>query len=147
MKKAALARVLTGSFIAAAIALGGPAIAQEKKDERREIRSIIVKRGDKDGKPLILDGKELSEFRARCNGLDHAESDVRSGDGDKKVVTRVVICRDKGQGSAALRDGLVEALESVRGELGDRERMSAEHRADAIAALEREIARLKAQKD
>ncbi|HEX8535428.1 MAG TPA: hypothetical protein VF662_14795 [Allosphingosinicella sp.] len=133
------------SLVAGAVALGGTANAQEKKEERTE--NIIIKRYGKDSKPIVLDGKELSEFRSKCNDANKAESDVTSGDGNRKFVTRVVVCGDKGESSADVRGELVKALEKARAELSERDSGDAQHRAEAIAALDREIARVKAQKD
>ena len=136
-----------GSLVAGAVALSGTAIAQEKKEERTETRNVIIKRMGKDGKPFLLEGKDFSEFRAKCNDANKAESDVSSGDGNKKFVTHVVVCGDKGESSAEVRGQLVKALEKARAELSERDAGDAQHRAQAVAALDREIARVKAQKD
>lgn len=141
---AGLVRLTIGSLVAGAVALGGPVMAQEK-GERREVRNIIVKRDGRDGKPIVLDREEISEFRAKCNAANKAESDVTSGDGKRKFVTRIVVCGDKGESSAQVRGELVKALERARAELSERD--DGEHRAEAVAALDREIARVKAQKD
>jgi hypothetical protein len=140
-------RTLIGSLLAGAVVVAGPAIAQEKKEERSETRNIIIKRVGKDGKPLVLDGKELSEFRAKCNEANKAESEVRSGDKDHKFSTRIMVCGDKGESSAEVRGELVKALEKARAELSGRDGADGRHRAEAVAALDREIARVKAQKE
>ena len=139
-------RTLIGSLLAGAVVVAGPAIAQEK-EERSETRNIIIKRAGKDGKPLVLDGKELSEFRAKCNEANKAESEVSSGDKDHKFSTRIMVCGDKGESSAEVRGELVKALEKARAELSGRDGADGRHRAEAVAALDREIARVKAQKD
>jgi hypothetical protein len=139
-------RTLLGSLIAGALAFGGTAVAQDK-EERREVRNVIIKRMGKDGKPAVLEGREVSEFRAKCNAANKAESDVSSGDGNRKFVTRIVVCGDRGESSAQVRGELVKALEKARAELSDGDRGDARHRAEAVAALDREIARVKAQND
>lgn len=143
-------RVLGGSavlgiLLAGGLAIGSPALAQEKEGARREFRNVIVKRDGKDGKPVVIEGRELSEFKAKCEKANKAESEVSSGSGDKKYFHKIVVCGDEGETPAEVRAELLKALEKARTELGSRDRIPAEHRADALAALEREIARVRAQ--
>lgn len=141
---------ILGALLMGAGGVSAPAFAQEKdRTEAKEkdgkvIRNVIIKRST-DGKPVILDRKDLAEFTAKCDGAETVESDVSSGDDKNKFRTRIIICGDKGQQSAELNEKLVKALEKARKEMGSHEEMSAEARARAIEALEREIARLRAQ--
>ena len=134
----------TGGFSAPGLAQE-KAQAEEKEKGGKVIRNVIIRRST-DGKPVILEGRELAEFTAKCDGAEKVESDVSSGDDKNKFRTRIVICGDKGQQSAELNEKLVKALEKARKEMGDHEEMSTQARARAIEALEREIARLKSQK-
>jgi hypothetical protein len=142
---------ILGALLVGAAGFSAPAFAQEKEQaEAKEkdgkvIRNVIVKR-TRDGKPIILDGRELAELKAKCEGAQKVESDVSSGDDKNKFRTRVVICGNKGEQSAELNEKLVAALEKARNEMGDHREMSSERRAQAIEALEREIARLRSQK-
>ncbi len=82
-----------------------------------------------------LDGTELS-LPADCEN-----EPVESEEGDGNRRTRIMIC-DRGEGSAA---GRAERLERVRVRLGGSEHLGAEARERVVAALEREIARLRAE--
>ena len=139
---------ILGALLVGAAGFSAPLFAQEKEQAEEKggkvIRNVIVRRTS-DGKPVILEGRDLAEFTAKCNGAEKVESDVRSGDDKNKFRTRIVICGDKGQQSAELNQKLVAALEKARKEMGDHEQMSSTQRAQAIEALEREIARLRAQ--
>jgi hypothetical protein len=152
-KQAALGpRRLGGTAILGVLLVGGlgfgpPVSAHEKERDTREVRNVIIKRAGKDGKPIILEGRELSELREKCSGTERAESNVSSGDQKNKFVTRIVICGDKGETSAQTRAKLIEALERARADLGERDEMGAAHRAEAMAALEREIARIRSQSE
>lgn len=134
---------LVGVLLLGVVGAGSPGFAQER--ETREVRNVIIKRLDKDGRPLPADRRELTEIRAKCAAGNKAESDVSSGDGKNRFVTHIVVCGDKGATSAETREKLVKALEKAHAELKSEEELSAGHRAEALAALEREIARVKAQ--
>lgn len=141
-------RSLSGSaallgLFAGALGLSAPTYAQEEKVERKVVRDVIVKRIDKDGKERIVDGRELTELRARCEGGNKAESDVTTGDGDNKFRTRIVICGD-GKTDPELKERLLAALEKARTELGEHDKMSPEQRREAFDALEREMERIRA---
>ncbi len=141
---------MLGALLVGAAGSSVPAFAQEKerteaKDkDGKVIRNVIIRRST-DGKPVILEGRGLTELTEMCDGAEKVESDVSSGDDKNKFRTRVIICGDKGQQSAELNEKLVKALEKARNEMGDHEEMSSEARARAIEALEREISRLRAQ--
>jgi hypothetical protein len=134
---------ILGSLLVGGIGFAVPGFAQEKEGDTKVVRNVIVKRV-KDGKPIILEGRELAELSAKCDGANKVESDVSSGGDKNKFRTRVIICGDKGEPTAELNEKLVAALEKARKELGDHE-MGSEQRAQAIEALEREIARLRSQ--
>jgi hypothetical protein len=141
---------ILGALLVGAAGFSAPAFAQqkeqaeEKEKDGKVMRTVIVRRTS-DGKPIILEGRELAELGAKCDGAQKVESDVSTGDDKNKYRARVIICGDKGEQSAELNEKLVKALEKARKDMGDHEQMSAEARARAIEALEREIARLRAQ--
>jgi len=115
----------------------------------KEERHVIVKRIGKDGKTVtVIDGKDIEEIKAlahKCEGQS-AHSDVESGDDTGKMRTRVIICnKDGGVDTAALNGRVAEALEKARRELGDNEKLTEEQRQKAVAAIDREIARLRAK--
>lgn len=136
-RAAGLAVLLLGS------GLGSAAMAQETEQKS----NIIIKRFGADGKPVRAEGDHAIAMRAmECAGNQKAESDVASGEGDQKFRTRVVICsKDGSPASAEQRAKLADALEKAKSQLGAHREMSAERLAEAAAALDREIARLRAQ--
>jgi hypothetical protein len=148
-----------------------PGLAQEAEKEENSERIIIVERGkhdkdahgpghalrirDKDGKGedvrvvhIHKRGEGDWEQRRRMHGIagthmaladcvgDKAEID----EGDDKQKTRIVLCGDS-KLSPAER---AAKLEEIRAKLGEREGMSAEHRAKVEAALTEAINRLRA---
>ncbi len=136
-----------GIAVAAALGLGlaVPALAQERGAEEREHRNIMIKRLGTGERDIVIDGKRLSELRAKCESGNKEEADVRSGEGKDSFRTRVIICGDgKLSDSAELRRKVAHALERARAGLRHEE-LSDDARARAIEALEREIARLRAQ--
>lgn len=121
-----------------ALSFSAPALAHDPGPKKE----IVIKRIGPDGKEVRVHPAEFSRLTMKCDG-DKAESDVTAGEGKEKFRTRVVVCtRDGKPGSLETRRKLAEALERARNDLGTR--MPAERRAEAIAALEREIARLRA---
>jgi len=135
---AGVAALLLGS-------LGTVAAAQDKPEdgEPRTIHEVIIKRADRNGDRIRIDGKELSELTAKCASDDKQEADVRSGEGKEKFRTRIIICGDGKADSAANRAKLAEALEKARTRLGEEDALSEKGKAQAIEALDREIARLR----
>ena len=138
-------RSIGGAAVVGALLAGGLGGTARAADEPQTVRDVIVKRVGKNGETIVLDRAELAKLKEKC--AHKAESDVVSGTEKNKHRTRVVICSDKPVDMAALNDKLVVALEKARTELGTHEEMTAEQRAEAIAALEREIERLRNKAD
>lgn len=125
--------------------LGTAAAAQYKpKDgEPRTVHEVIIKRVDRNGDHIQIDGKELSELTARCASDNKQQADVSSGEGKEKSRTRVVICGDAKSDTAENRAKLAEALEKAKSRLQGEDALSDKGRAQALEALSREIARLR----
>lgn len=140
-----LNKFILGSLALAVVGLGTAATAQDKpkEGEQRTIHEVIVRKGDKDGDRVMIDGKRLSELTARCNSANKQEADVSSGEGKEKVRTRVIICGDGKADTAENRAKLAEALENARSRLTEGDSLSEKGKAQAIDALNREIARLR----
>ena len=138
---AAIFALLTAVGLAAT---HGPALAEEVK----EIKKIhIIKKVDKDGNVTTHgDPAVLADIERTCEG-DKAERKVESGEGDKKHVTRVIIC-SKGDAVAQgeLNDRLASALEKARDRVSKDEEISPERRAKILAELQAEIDRVRSRK-
>ena len=131
-----------GTLLVAGLGLSAPGFAQE----REKTQKIVIKRVDKDGKGVIIDGKSLDELKAKCASGNKEESDVTTGDEKNKFRTHVIICSEgKHVDSADRREKLAKALEKARSELSERDGLSEKGRLQAAEALDREIARLRAQ--
>lgn len=139
MKAQALATIAAAG-LAAALGFAAPAAAGEERVKK----DVVIKRIGPDGKEMRVDGEHARAMLAQCRDGQKAESDVSSGDGKEKFRTRIVICSKDGAASPETRAKLVEALEKARSGLAGESGLSAERRAEAEAALDREIARLKA---
>jgi len=125
--------------------LGASAFAEDRPSgDDRVVHRIIIKKSGKGGERIRINGKELSELRARCASGSKQEADVSSGEGEEKFRTRIIVCGDdKHAVSAVQREKLAGALERARSQLKDEDMLSAEGKAKAVEALEREIARLR----
>ena len=135
-----------GVTFLAGLGLSPPGFAQEQPREEKEVRNIIIKRMGKGEGDIVIDGKRLSELRANCDTGNKQEADVTSGEGKDKSRTRVILCSKDGRApSPELRERLVKALEKARSELGQSEHLSEKGRAQAVEALDREIARRRSE--
>ncbi len=126
--------------------LSAPAFAQEKPEdgEQREVHNVIIKRIGKDGDRIRIDGKEIGALVAKCTSEDRQEADVSSGEGKDKFRTRVIVCGgDRMADNGATREKLAEALDKARTRLREGDMLSEKGKAQAIEAIEREIARLR----
>ena len=132
------------ALFAAGLGMSAPTYAQEEAKEQKVVKKVVVKHVGKDGKEKVLEGRDLTELRAKCEGEKKAESDVSSGDDKNKVRTRVVICGGDAS-DPQTRERLIAALEKARTELGSDGEMGAEHRRQALEALDREIARIRSE--
>lgn len=143
-----MSNVIVGSAVFAIIALAGvgagsPTWAQDEVATEKKVEEhVIIRRVGKDGK---ADGhsRHGALVRANCTG-EKAESDISVGEGSDKHRTRILIC-GTGETSAELDRKLVEALEKARGHIGEHDKMSAERRAELLAKIDSEIARVRAR--
>lgn len=132
--------LITRGLVALALALL-PAAAQahEGHDETRpkvEKHVTIIKRGE-GGKPV--DDAHVAAALAKCKAEgQEVGTEVDTEADGKKQRTRIMIC---GRADA----DAVTALEKARGELAEEKGLSDEHRAKALATLDAEISRLKAE--
>lgn len=131
-----VARVLAALALSA---LPVAALAHEghEIEPRVEKRVTIIKRGD-GGKEV--DSARIHAEAAKCKAEgQEVGADVETEKDGKKQRTRIMIC---GKADA----DVVAALEKARGEVAAEEGLSEEHRTKALATLDAEIARLRAER-
>jgi beta-lactamase regulating signal transducer with metallopeptidase domain len=124
----------------------GDSARGERRDgdaPRREERhvTIITNRGDgADGRALDVHGPGDHHTMVAMNGCDGPEgrSEVNEGSGNQR--TRIIVCTRGGERSAAQR---IEGLQRARDQLAGDSHVTGEHRDRALAAIDREIARLR----
>ncbi|RJF85603.1 hypothetical protein [Sphingomonas cavernae] len=125
-----------------ALALAGlpiAALAHEGHDTEPKVekRVTIIKRGEGG---VAVDDAHLNAAMAKCKAEgQEVGTDVETETDGKKQRTRIMIC---GKADA----DAVAALEKARGELAAEKGLSDEHRSSALATLDAEIARLKADR-
>lgn len=137
--------VIVGSAVLGIILLAGagtPTWAQEEVKTETVEEHVVIKRVGKDGK-VAGHPRRIALAHAKCAG-EKAESDISVGEGRDKQRTRIVVCGN-GESSAELDRKLVEALEKARSHVGRHDEMSAERRAELLAKIESEIARVRAR--
>ena len=144
--RAGRGRSIGGAAVVGVLLAGGLGGTASAAEEPQTVRDVIVKKVGKGGETIVLDRAGLAKLKEKCRA-NKAESDVVTGTDKNRHRTRVVVCSDKPVDMAALNDRLVIALEKARTELGGHEEMTDEQRAEAIAALEREIDRLRNKAD
>jgi beta-lactamase regulating signal transducer with metallopeptidase domain len=119
---------------------GENARGDSPRREERNVR-IITTRGDSaDGGTLDVHGPGDHHTMVAMNGCDGAEgrSEVNEGSGNQR--TRIIVCTRGGERSAAQR---IEGLQRAREQLAGDSHVAGEHRDRALAAIDREIARLR----
>ena len=144
---------VTAAFGSAGLAHPHP---EGKDGERRQERVIIMEHkggghGAHAGADAARHHGEMREFMIRrgpngevrgpegCNDDSRVNVDEQSGD----ERTRVFVCvHGEGEGNAATR---LERLERVRARMAENGELSGEHRQRVLAAIDREIARLRAR--
>ena len=131
--------ILVAGLIAAGLA--APALAYDAPSKH-----VVIKRIGPDGKPITLEGADAAQLLSDCRNQNRDGSNVTTGEGKDKRRVSVVICSKDGTANTPeTRRKLADALERVRVELGSHEDMTPGSRAEAAAALDREIARLRGQ--
>ena len=113
--------------------------------ERREERRVhVITTGDRDGHHARIierhggaDAHVMMMGGEECRNANRSE--VNEGSGNN--VTRVIVC-SRGERSAAER---AEHLQRARARMAEDNEIPAEHRQRVLAAIDREIARLRAQ--
>lgn len=135
-----IAKLAIGAVIAAGF--GPAAVAQSDDGERKVEKRVVVRTVNKDGRTIVhRDGTNRVE--TSCEG-EKRESDISSGEGKDRRRTRIVICaKGDGASSAKLDQRMIDALEDARDKLAEADLDDAQ-RAEAMAAIDREIARFKA---
>ena len=137
---------------------GTPSIAHphpdgaEGRDRQRQRVVIMEMKGDRDrahdGDPrehaehfrqMIRHGADGEAIVEGCRGGSNELVDVNEGEEDNR--TRIMICGD-GEESSATQ---LEHLQRVRERLADNDSLSAEHRQRVLEAIDRAIARARAQ--
>lgn len=147
--RSSTARTLGGATIMMALAAGivlfaGPGYAQQEEKKEVVKKEIRIRQAGPDGRVVVRTDAERAELRAKCAAdKGSMESDVTVGDGDDKRVTRIMIC-GKGAPTAEVRQKLLAALEEAKADLGSESELKPDRRADIVAALQKEIERVRA---
>lgn len=127
--------IARGMVVLTLAALPGPVLAHDGEHvEKRVVK--IIRHGDGNKEIVTADAHAMN---AKCDGVEKKiDTDVATEKDGKTQRTRIVICgKDDGRTLAA--------LEKARSELAGEDDLGEEHRTRALAALDAEISRLKAQ--
>lgn len=139
-------KILAGSLVLgiAAMGLGAPSLAQQDERKAEEVveRKVIVRHSGKGATAMAH--HEPGFARAECTDGEKAESNIVVGEGEDRHRTHIVICT-KGGGPAGANAKLAEALAKARTDVGRHGDMSAERKAELRAAIDAEIARVRAR--
>lgn len=120
---------------ALALALGaGGALARDEA-EPKQVKKIVIMH--KDGTTRDIDIERAREMAKDCGDAKLFENSDQSEADGKTRRTRIVLCQ-KGEGDR------LAALEKARARLADSGDLGVDPRTKALAALDAEIARLKA---
>lgn len=120
--------------LALALALGtGGALAQDKA-EPKQVKKIVIMH--EDGTTRDIDVERARAIAKDCGGEKLFENSGETEVDGKKQRTKIVLC---GEGDR------LAALEKARARLAGSENLGFDPRTKALAALDREIARLKGE--
>ncbi|HUP66923.1 MAG TPA: M56 family metallopeptidase [Sphingomicrobium sp.] len=113
------ARRFAGLIVAAAVSIGGmalaiPAIAHPEGSGHQVMERKIVLRGDAADKDFTQNAGpgELERLGTHCDG-DKVEIAAGGSPSSKKQQIKLFICGDKGQGAAGLADALAKAMANM----------------------------------
>lgn len=134
----ALASILAATAL---VAVAGAAAAHDPG--KTKVRTIVVHNDGEGGRNahVMVHGAKCEEAAFK------SDVDVETpAEGGKKQRTRVLVCNSDADPAKA-RAHVLEALTKARANIAEHEseRLTTEHRAKALAALDREIARLRGQ--
>lgn len=137
-------RKMAGLLLAGTITLGGlvivaPAVADEAKTQRKEVRTIIVEHDGAGKKEISIDGDHPEKMAANCPGVLTVVEASPAGTEEKKEKARIVIC-SKGGSKAEAAQGLERALANI----DKNDDMDAAVKAELKAKLTAKIAELRA---
>ena len=131
--------LLAAGLVVVAGSLAHPALAQESKTQRKEIRTVIIEHDGKERREISVDGKDPEKMAANCPGIvTKVEAGGASGP-EKKEQAKIVLC-SSGTSKADAAKGLERAIADI----DKNDEMDAAIKADLKAKLTARIAELRA---